>query len=221
MNKKDSSVKKLADMAQAISEGDFHKEFNVIKIKGELGRLAKYLDETRRKLQFIDCPIKTSTKNFPEASNQLLDITKETEAATHKIISLTEKVLDDQNTLSEHLRKLKDSTHNLGNTKKIKSIIQNIETINNSNREDLISLLTALSFQDLTGQKVKKILFLVQDIETKILELLVSFGLSVDEKSDSKGKKKKEEMITELQDSSKPIDLKQDLVDEILGEFFG
>ena len=220
MAKKDSSVKKLADMAKAMSEGDFNKAFNT-EIKGELGRLAKYLDETRKKLQFIDCPIKASTKNFPEASNQLMDITKETEAATHKIISLTEKVIDGQNVLTDQLQDLKGSTHNLSNNNNIKSVIKNIETINESNKEDLISLLTALSFQDLTGQKVKKILSLVQDIETKILELLLSFGLNVDEESNSKDKKKKEEMITELKDSSKPIDLKQDIVDEILGEFFG
>ncbi|HUU49828.1 MAG TPA: protein phosphatase CheZ [Nitrospinota bacterium] len=213
MNKKSYSVKKLADVAKAISEGDFYKETN-LKLKGELKRLAKYIEETRKKLQYIDSPIKSTTKSFPEASMQLSDITRQTEEATHKIISLTEKILDDQNRLTEILKNLKKFVSN--NIKKenreIKSIINDIQNINISNKEDLIDLLTALSFQDLTGQKIKKIISLVQDVETKILVLLVSFGL-VD-------KKKRGEMVTELKDPSKPIDLKQDLVDDILAEFF-
>lgn len=213
MNKKSYSVKKLADVAKAISEGNFYKEAN-LKLKGELKRLAKYIEETRKKLQYIDSPIKSTTKSFPEASMQLSDITRQTEEATHKVISLTEKILDDQNRLTEILKNLKKFVSN--NIKKenreIKSIINDIQNINISNKEDLIDLLTALSFQDLTGQKIKKIISLVQDVETKILVLLVSFGL-VD-------KKKREEMVTELKDPSKSIDLKQDLVDDILAEFF-
>jgi len=213
MNKKSYSVKKLADVAKAISEGDFYKEAN-LKLKGELKRLAKYIEETRKKLQYIDSPIKSTTKSFPEASMQLSDITRQTEEATHKVISLTEKILDDQSRLTEILKNLKKFVSNniKKENKEIKSIINNIQNINISNKKDLIDLLTALSFQDLTGQKIKKIISLVQDVETKILVLLVSFGL-VD-------KKKREEMVSELKDPSKSIDLKQDLVDDILAEFF-
>lgn len=214
MHHKDSSIKKLADVAKAISEGDFYKEAN-LKLKGELGSLAKYIDETRRKLKCLNPSITSSTNKFPEASMQLLDITRQTEEATNKIILLTEKILDDQNRISEDLRNLKQLINKniKKENKEIESIINNIQTINIGNKKDLMNLLTDLSFQDLTGQKIQKIVSLVQDVETKILELLVSFGLVEEEK--------KAEMITELKDPSKSIDLKQDLVDDILAEFFG
>ena len=41
----------------------------------------------------------------------------------------------------------------------------------------MIEILTALSFQDLTGQKIKKIIALVGDVETRILGLLISLGI--------------------------------------------
>ena len=49
------------------------------------------------------------------------------------------------------------------------------EQINN----DLISIMTTLSFQDLTGQRVKKIIEALRKVEGIVFELYMSTGLSM------------------------------------------
>ena len=206
----DLSIKELTEVAKAMSEGDFYKEFNG-KIEGELGRLAKYLNETRKKLQFIDTPIKGEKDKFPEASSQLIDVTRATEEAAHKIMTLTEKILDDQDIIYENLVRVQGTLKEKINDEEVFSSIDKVLTINQENKNDLVDLMTSLSFQDLTGQKIKKIVQLVQDIEKKITELLQTFNLE--------RKEKKKEIINEIKETSKSSDLKQDLVVEILEKF--
>lgn len=207
MNINELSIKELTEVAKAMSEGDFYRELNT-KLEGELGHLAEYLSKTMKKLQFIESPIMQEKNKIPDASNQLSDVTKAMEEATHKIMALTEKILDGQDTISEHLQNLKKAIKSKKDEKKAMSFLNSIEEINGNNKNDLVTLLTSLSFQDLTGQKIKKIISLVKDIESKISELLSSFNLEK--------KEKKKEIITELNDPSKSLDLKQDIVDEIL-----
>ena len=47
--------------------------------------------------------------------------------------------------------------------------------------EDLSGVLTALSFQDLTGQRVKKVLAALQSIEVTVFELYMSTGIALKE----------------------------------------
>jgi chemotaxis protein CheZ len=198
----------LIDATKAMSEGNFYKELN-IKLQGELGELAKYIDKTRKSLQKLDPPVSTISGKIPQASSHLFDITKATEEATHKVLSITEKVMDDQEKMSEKIAKLRDAaTAAAVDGPAILKIAREIEEINSNNKGDLIEILTALSFQDLTGQKIKKIVALVQEVEMRVLELLLSFGIVKEDWH--------EKVIGQLKDPTKGIEANQGLVDDIL-----
>lgn len=198
----------LIDATKAMSEGNFYKELNT-KLQGELGELARYIDKTRKGLQKLDPHISSVSGKIPQASIHLFDITKATEEATHKVLSITEKVMDDQEKMSEKIAKLRDAaTAAALDGPAILKIAREIEEINNRNKDDLIEILTALSFQDLTGQKIKKIVALVQDVEMRILQLLMSFGLVKEDWH--------EEVLEKLKDPEKRLDASQGLVDDIL-----
>lgn len=200
----------IIDVTRAMSEGDFYKSVNT-RLQGELGELARYIDKTRKNLQRLDPAISETTEKIPQASSQLSDITKVTEEATHRVISITERVMDDHETVADKIKELRDAvTAAVIDGPAILRIARDIEEINDRNKNDLIEILTSLSFQDLTGQKIKKIVSLVEDVETRILELLISFGIKREDGA------KKEEMMGQLKDAAKGLGVNQGLVDDIL-----
>ncbi len=198
-------VKELTEVAKAITKGDFYREIN-LDLKGELGQLAFYIDKTRRNLQLLNPKIRESKDQVPEVAQGLASITKATEEATHKVLTIAEKVLEDRDAVSGHLSKLKDLVEN-----NALQYIKEVENINEENKSDMIEILTALSFQDLTGQKIKKMEEAMLEIEKKILELLVSFGIQPEDKKETR-----EQKVLEQMQKLKTDKLSQNLVDDIL-----
>ncbi len=81
----------------------------------------------------------------------------------------------------------------------------------------LLDISVALSFQDLVAQRVKKLVTILEDIQHKLLKLVVVFGLQQDQtKFQHEGRGHK--MLKQLE-ASKKSSLEQNLVDDILGEF--
>lgn len=201
----DEALKELTQFARAISKGDFYREIN-LELKGELGRLAFYIDKTRRNLQFLDPKIKETSGQVPDVTAGLSSITKATEEATHKVLTISEKVLQDRDAVSGYLEKLKDMVEN-----NALATIKELENINEENKADIIDILTALSFQDLTGQKIRKLEEAIVDIEKRILELLISFGIKGDDETKKAGSK-----VLDQMEKLKTEKLSQQLVDDIL-----
>jgi chemotaxis protein CheZ len=80
----------------------------------------------------------------------------------------------------------------------------------------LMDIMTALSFQDLVAQRIKKIVAILDDVEHKLLQMVVVFGSNPEGAQGANGKA--DQMLKELE-ASRCTALKQDLVDDILGQF--
>lgn len=205
-------LSEIIGVTRAMSEGDFYKEMSS-KLQGELGDLARYIDRTRKNLQKLHPAVTETSERIPDASSQLSAITRATEEATHKVISITERVMDTQEMLSYKVKELKDiAALQVIEGSAILKITKDIEAIIGQNNTDLVETLTALSFQDITGQQIKKIISLVQDVEGRILDLLMSFKLKNGEEQ------KKEKIIEQLKDPAKGLGINQGLVDDLLRE---
>ena len=81
----------------------------------------------------------------------------------------------------------------------------------------LMDIMTALSFQDLVAQRVKKLVTIIEDVQCKLVELVVVFGLK-QEGTAPETQGKAGEMLRQLE-SSKSTAIKQELADELLSEF--
>ena len=81
----------------------------------------------------------------------------------------------------------------------------------------LMDIMTALSFQDLVAQRVKKLVTIIEDVQCKLVELVVVFGLK-EESATPETQGKAGEMLRQLE-ASKSTAIKQDLADELLSEF--
>lgn len=107
---------------------------------------------------------------FNEASDQLKEVVKATESAAMNIMDIVEKQLDLTQTNASLLQALQNK---LGGDEDLETLRANNARLS----DDLTSVLTALSFQDIAGQRVKKVLQALNAIESHIVELYLSSGL--------------------------------------------
>ncbi len=115
-------------------------------------------------------PVPDTDALFHEASDQLGEVLKATETATMSIMEIVEKHLDLQAESAELLAAVREGTAT--ESQKLR-----LSEINNQLGDDLTSLLTTLSFQDITGQRIKRVVAALNKIESSVVELYVSSGL--------------------------------------------
>jgi chemotaxis protein CheZ len=96
------------------------------------------------------------------------------------------------------------------------ALTQSISSLSQDDKR-LIEIMTALSFQDLVAQRVKKLTTIVHDVERKLLELVVVFGLK-HEGATPEVKTDATDMLNQLK-ATNETSMKQNLVDDILGKF--
>ena len=118
-------------------------------------------------------PVPETDALFHEASDQLGEVLKATETATMSIMEIVEKHLDLQAESAGLLAAVREGTA----TECQKA---RLAEINSQLGDDLTSLLTTLGFQDITGQRIKRVVAALNKIENSVVELYVSSGLIMD-----------------------------------------
>ncbi|MDR1658811.1 MAG: protein phosphatase CheZ [Desulfovibrio sp.] len=116
------------------------------------------------------CSVPVTDALFHEASTQLGEVLKTTENATMSIMEIVERHLDLQAESAAILERMRSGRA----TKVLKERLREINVLLG---QDLTTLLTALSFQDITGQRIKKVVGALNEIERRVVDLYVSSGL--------------------------------------------
>jgi len=179
----------------------------------ELGELAKFVEAMTRAIRDMEAPVATTTTQLPQANDFLADLSRMTEEGAHKVIALTEAI--DGNRV-EVRQILQDVDQRLLN-QDISGAQRSLATAQKKLSQDksrLLDISVALSFQDLVAQRVKKLVTILEDVQHKLLKLVLVFGLQQDQsklQQDGRG----HEMLKQLE-ASKKTSLDQGLVDDIL-----
>lgn len=185
------------------------------KLYGELGELTRYIENTMRQLRCVEAPVEETTAQLPQASEHLSDLAKLTEEGTHRVMELTEELQDNRTRI---MQKLGEVTGQFAGSQ---AGVQTdrmaaITALLLADDKRLMDIMTALSFQDLVAQRIKKIITILDDVEHKLLQMVVVFGSKQEGSHAANGKAN--QMLKELE-ASRSTALKQDLVDDILGQF--
>jgi len=142
------------------------------------------------------------------------------EKAANTIMSILERVMNEQDRAVSMLGVLKSWAQDLEEKSGSEGIgiINVLEGSFGSMRTDMMDILTNMSFQDLSGQKIKKVMAGFSEVQSKILELAVTFGLQTSHDGEFT---EKNDLLDELKDVSVSMDLKQDIIDKIFNEMKG
>ena len=187
-----------------------------IKLYGELGELARYLESAMRKVSEIGAPLASDNAALPQATAHLLDLNKMTEEGTLEVMRLTEMIQDNHARAAKELAVVVSALEAV-DSRALAARLAKTATELAQDDKHLMDIMTALSFQDLVAQRVKKLVTIVEDVQCKLVELVVVFGLE-QEAAVPETKGKAGEMLRQLE-ASKSTAIKQDLADELLSEF--
>ena len=187
------------------------------KLYEELGELARFIDTTMKTLSEFSAPVNASTEQLPQAQTHLLNLKTQTEQGTHRVMLEVEAIQDNHAHISTML---KEMTRALQQAKVSPEIIQQLHTLGQTLGQDdkrLLDIMTALSFQDLVAQSVNKLVTILDEVEHKLLQLVVVFG-PYQKQAAKTDQSKASEMLKQLE-ATKNTSMNQDLADEILKQF--
>jgi chemotaxis protein CheZ len=186
------------------------------KMYAELGTLARNMELAVRECRTVNLPpLAVTTAQLPRATEHLSDLSRLTEQGTHKVMELTEQIQDNHAEIARALDGLHAQCN--GDMTESQRRIGVIKALLAGDNTRLLDIMTALSFQDLVGQRINKIVGILQDVEHKLLEMVVVFGVEQVPQAGAAGARA-EEILRQLE-ASKKTALSQNLVDDILAEF--
>jgi chemotaxis protein CheZ len=168
----------MVGFMNAISSQDYEKADSAIQgimKKGqndlfqEVGKVTRKLHDSIRSFkEAIDPKLKDmAVTEMPNAVDQLKVVIDRTEAAANRTMGIVEKYILIMDELASHIRNLKEPEESVKYLKAFKTGLE----------DDLTEILTTQSFQDLTGQTIKKVIKLVGDIEEELVKLITTFGV--------------------------------------------
>lgn len=168
----------MVGFMNAISVQDYEKADEAIQgilKKGqndlfqEVGKVTRKLHDSIRSFkEALDPKLKDmAVTEMPNAVDQLKVVIERTEAAANKTMGIVEKYILIMDELASHIRNLKEPEESVKYMKTFKAGLE----------DDLTEILTTQSFQDLTGQTIKKVIKLVGDIEEELVKLITTFGV--------------------------------------------
>ena len=183
-------------------------------INQELAELTKYVEVITSTIRDMESPVTTTSDQLPEATSHLNDLAKLTEEGTHRVLSLTEAIETNRGAMKTVLEQLQEKLQGEQATD-----VGKVLELLHGDEARLTDIHVALSFQDLVAQRVAKLVTILNDVQHKLLKLVVVFGIKKKKdgetaKDDGRGT----EMLRQLE-ASKTTALEQDLVDDILSEF--
>ncbi len=138
----------------------------------EVGKITRKLHDSIRSFkEAVDPKLKDMAQGeIPNAVDRLLYVIEKTEEAANKTMSVVEKYTLRMDELGAHIRQIQGPPETIAYLKSFKNGLE----------DDLTEILTTQSFQDLTGQTIKKVITLVNDIEAELVRLITSFGVKIE-----------------------------------------
>ena len=168
----------MVGFMNAISVQDYEKADSAIQgilkkgqndLYREVGKVTRKLHDSIRSFkEALDPKLRDmAVTEMPNAVDQLNAVIERTEAAANKTMGIVEKYILIMDGLGSHIRNLKEPEESVKYLKTFKAGLE----------DDLTEILTTQSFQDLTGQSIKKVIKLVGDIEDELVKLITTFGV--------------------------------------------
>lgn len=229
----DTVLGTIKNFMRALSDGDLQRAEEILGqlaenrhpgLYKEIGGIARELHNSLRDfVRTMDPSLREMVEEkIPDSGNRLEHIIKLTESAANTTLdhveALQKRNEKDQGRL-ETIAEVLSGLQPLGENAQKKlgeavTLIQDLLASARKSHEDLIKILTAQDYQDLTGQIIMKIIALLEDLEAKLVKLIAKFGVKVE-----KARCTKEELYGPAHEAMADALHSQSDVDALLAEF--
>jgi chemotaxis protein CheZ len=177
-------AEQLKEVIQKMKKNEFF-ELLTMELSDKLKGVARELIEFRKDIQSKIEPdiVAIAARDIPEASNQLECINETLEESTMKIMDINEEQTEIAGGRLKILKsllkeKVRGDEVDLSLEDAVKVIKEQVNVLRMIEERSL-KMMEPLSFQDLVGQRIQRIIKLVRSMENRIEELIISFGIKL------------------------------------------
>ncbi len=153
----------------------------------EIGVLTRDLHDSLRQFQIDERMSQIANDEIPDARDRLHYVIDKTEVAANKTMDAVDRCLPIADSLHESLLLVRPQWNDLMRGKielsefkalchRIDNLLSQIEGDSSELRGQLTEILMAQDFQDLTGQIIRRVITLVNEVEGRLVDILTAFG---------------------------------------------
>ncbi len=151
-----------------------------------VGHMTRLLHDSLRGLG-LDKLLERAAEDIPDARDRLDYVAKMSEQAAQKVLNATDAAIPLQEAMDEGARSLLSSLHALKDREasadecrgELIKVMDYLHLANQHSRETkshLMNIMMAQDFQDLTGQVIKRVTELAQNLEQQLVQLLIEYS---------------------------------------------
>lgn len=163
-------------LSRVLAEGEFHRRLGQ-ELQTGLKEIYKELAQVRSEQGTAEG---LPAELLSEATDQLDQVLKTTERATVEIMEIVEVNMDRAAKDEEDLARLSGMMDS-GAAEVLASLAQGNAALSG----DLLKIMTTLSFQDLTGQRIARIFDALRRVEKLTVDLMVNAGIKLKAKAEN------------------------------------
>ncbi len=141
------------------------------KIEEVIKGLAESINNMAERIKGLQNPLSESQENVPKATKQLDKIAKQTEAVTHHMLDTIEQLTQREQDVMNGLKQIKIMAAD-GNCEKVQLMADGLIEKTNRSSNDAFSIMNALQFQDITSQQMNHAAAMLEEVETKLLQII-------------------------------------------------
>ena len=155
----------------------------------EIGELTRDLHESIKQFSSDERMSEIANEEIPDARDRLQYVIDKTETAANKTMDAVDRCMPIADNLHEGLLQVRPQWNELMHGRielaefkalchRIDGLLGEVEGDSSELRGQLTEILMAQDFQDLTGQIIRRVITLVNEVEKRLVEILTAFGAS-------------------------------------------
>lgn len=209
-----AELAELVAAARRMTQGQFHHLVHS-QARGRLGDLALHINQTLENFQALDPIMRRASREASQVAGGLTDVIRTTEGAAERVLEQAEHLMEEQGRVEAGLQALAGDTQQLlspAEAAECGVLLEEVRGVHRQAQGRGLEIMAAMEFQDLTAQKIRRLIALISDIEMRLCQVLALFRL---DEADAEGALGPPGPAGGA-DASELVD--QELVDKLLGE---
>ncbi len=198
---KESYLTRLTELSNALEQNNHDRANQLIgelttlresSLFQELGKLTREIHESINAFSDDDRVAELASEEIPDAKERLGFIVSKTDDAAHRTIANAEQTVDFVNAFNERASDLNQrwkqfTTQQMSKadflalSDDIGEFLNSIEGESTQVKSKMTDIMMAQDYQDLTGQMIKQVTNMVQEIEEKLVRLVAITGSRISE----------------------------------------
>lgn len=202
-------LNELITIAKQINAGKYDVVDVSLDPESELFDIAKYFSDSLKKLRTIYTAVEDTYEDLPSFERVLKTVIDDARHASEDVLTFVDKINFNIDDIKEDLATI-DKTIEAGDFSRAKGLLDRLHDRGVAGQDICFDIIASLEFEDITKQKVDKLIKIINDLEERLAHLILIFGIK-DKAIDTE--------VLESYNEPKDILKDQTLVDKLLKEF--